>query len=117
MRRRRYSFWGPLHQENKWNHYQSRQAQQPEIVEVRDHGRLSENEPVQLPVRLLLRGNGAARREALTHALHRVVELIAVCRRVSCQRGLVKLGAAGQHRGDEGNADACADVARQINQP
>lgn len=70
-----------------------------------------------MPVRLLLGGNGAAGRKALTQALHRVVELIAVRRRVSCQRGLVKLRAARQHGGDEGNADACADVARQINQP
>ena len=65
----------------------------------------------------MLRGNGATRREALAHALHSVVELAAVCRGVSGQRSLMKLRPARQHGGDEGNAYACADVARQINQP
>src|SRR4029077_11933261 len=81
--RGRNPFGWALHQENKRNHHQSGQAQEPEIVEVRDHVRLPENDSVQLPVRLMLRGYGATRREALAHALHRVVELAAVRRGVS----------------------------------
>ena len=60
----------------------------------------------------MLSGYGATRREALAHALHCVVELAAIRRGVGGQRGLMKLRPARQHRCDEGNADACADIAR-----
>ena len=60
----------------------------------------------------MLGGNGAARREALAHALHGVVELVAVRGGVSCQCGLMKLRPARQHGSDEGNPHTCADVAR-----
>jgi hypothetical protein len=114
--RGRRSLWWPLHQENKRNHHQSGQAQEPEIVEVCDHTRLPENGSVELPVRLMLGGDGAARREALAHSLHCVVELVAVSGGVSGQRGLMKLRTARQHCCDERNAHAGANVARQIDQ-
>ena len=112
MCRRGHAFGWSFHQENERNHHKSRKAKKPEIVEVRDHGRLSQNEPVELPIRLVLGGDGTTRGEVLAHVLHGVIELAAVRRGVRRQCGLMELRPARQHCGDEGNTHACPDVAR-----
>jgi len=116
VRRCRYSFGWPFHQKNKRNHHQSGNAQEPEIVEVRNHRGLPENGTIQLPIGLLLRRQRSTCSETLAQALHGVVELAAIRRGVSAQRSLVKLRPARQHGCDERNANACTDIARQINQ-
>jgi hypothetical protein len=114
--RDRYSFGWPFHQKNKRNHHQSGDAQEPEIVEVRNHGRLPENGTIQLPIGLMLRRQRSTCSETLAHALQGVIELAAIRRGVSVQRGLMKLRPARQHGCDERNANSCANITRPINQ-
>src|SRR5258708_31652362 len=95
---------------------ESDQSEKPETVEKPENGRLLLHDGINL-------GDGARRRidsrvtvinEATGDPLHICRNGSIEPRDVRHQYRLVVLRSPGQHRGDEGNAEACALIAEQV---
>src|SRR5580698_11017029 len=107
-----------LHEEDEGNHSCDATAENPEVVDVGEHGGL----PVQIEgddtVRLTsgFGGARAVRNEHVRGVRNSGLELAVSGIEPSGQIRLMHLRAPREHGGDEGNADAAADIAREVDE-
>src|SRR5690348_10562117 len=107
-----------LHQEDERDHYEDAPSDKPEIVDVSEHRSLLMNHVRDHRVGLL-RCNahaGAMRHEFVDQGMQRGFEPAVSAIEHAGEPRLMKLRAAGKHRGYEGNAQAAADVSSQIDE-
>jgi len=100
------------------NRRQRQQRQHPEGVHVGEERRLRQHLLSDPGNRLHRRfgGRGALTDEIVRHLVQRVLILDARWQGLVDEPGLMKLLAAPQHVGDQGNADRAAGIARRIDQ-
>ena len=107
-----------LHEENERDHCRDANAENPEVINVGEHGGLAVQIEGDHAVGLAscFGGAGAAGDEHVRDIRKRGLELTIPRIEAGGEIGLMYLGTAGEHGGDKGNADAAADIAREVDE-